>query len=128
MKTKSLLAVMCIMAAVISIGTSYSIEHVYANVLPNDKGNNNTKTTATISTAKTIQHWEKFDFLITSRELAAKLGVSPNTELNVKILSDPNSIEDMRQAILDSFKKNTTESDKSAIHILGTLNDVICAQ
>jgi hypothetical protein len=124
MKTKSLLAVMCMTVAIIGIGTIYSIKYPYPNA---HASNNENNYTVSISQTTNIQHWEKFDFVITSPELAAKLGVSPNTELNVKIQSDPNSAEDMKQAILDYFKKNTTESDKSAIHILGTLNDVICA-
>jgi galactitol-specific phosphotransferase system IIB component len=74
------------------------------------------------------QYWERIDFMVTSPELAAKLGVSPNTELNVKLMTDPNSVEDMRQAVLDFFNANTTEADKPSIQILGTLNDVICAQ
>ncbi len=87
-------------------------------------------TDATISTGENIQHWEKYDFIITSPELATKLGVSPNTELNVKIVGDASSVEDMKQAVLDFFNANTTttEADKSSIQILGTLNDVICTQ
>jgi hypothetical protein len=91
-------------------------------------------TIGAITSGENIQHWEKYDFTITSPELAAKLGVSPNTELNVKLMSEPNSVEDMKQAVLDSFNANTTkttaaaEADRSSIQILGTLNDVICAQ
>ena len=46
-----------------------------------------------------VQHWERIDFIVTSPELAAKLGVSPNSELNIKTLGNPNSVEDMRQAV-----------------------------
>jgi hypothetical protein len=72
----------------------------------------------------------KVYFIVTSPELATRLGVSPNTELNVKLVTDPNSVEDMKQAVLDFFNANktTTEADKSSIQILGTLNDVICTQ
>jgi galactitol-specific phosphotransferase system IIB component len=87
-------------------------------------------TDATISTGENIQHWEKYDFIVTSPELATRLGVSPNTELNVKIVGEASSVEDMKQAVLDFFNTNTTttEADKSSIQILGTLNDVICTQ
>jgi len=83
--------------------------------------------TGTTSQAATIQHWEKYDFIITSPELAAKLGVSPNTELNVKIMIDPNSVVDMKQAVLDFFNANTTEADKSSIQILGAFYNVVKA-
>jgi galactitol-specific phosphotransferase system IIB component len=89
---------------------------------------NNNNNTEIHSTNRNIQHWEKYEFIITSPELAAKLGVSPNTELNVKILGNPNSVEDMRQAILDFFKGNTTESDKSSIQILGIPSDIVCVE
>jgi galactitol-specific phosphotransferase system IIB component len=135
MKNKSLLAVICILATVASISTALLGQHTvwsvykqtaFAQTVENIN-NNNTATNST--TTQNIQQWEKYDFIITSPELAAKLGVSPNTELNVKILSNSSSVEDMRQAILDSFKtNNTTEADKSMIQILDTLNDVICAQ
>jgi galactitol-specific phosphotransferase system IIB component len=135
MKNKSLLAVICILATAASISTALLGQHTawsvykqtaFAQTVENIN-NNNTATNST--TTQNIQQWEKYDFIITSPELAAKLGVSPNTELNVKILSNSSSVEDMRQAILDSFKtNNTTEADKSSIQILGTLSDVICAQ
>jgi galactitol-specific phosphotransferase system IIB component len=135
MKNKSLLAVICILATAASINTALLGQHTawsvykqtaFAQTVENIN-NNNTATNST--TTQNIQQWEKYDFIITSPELAAKLGVSPNTELNVKILSNSSSVEDMRQAILDSFKtNNTTEADKSSIQILGTLSDVICAQ
>lgn len=133
MKTKSLSVVItCIMVA-IAINTAVLTPpatwnlHTLAAFAQSTTQNN---TIGTISPGENIQHWEKYDFIITSPELATKLGVSPNTELNVKIVGDASSVEDMRQAVLDFFNTNatTTEADKSSIQILGTLNNVICAQ
>ena len=131
MNAKYLFAAICAMASGITIAAltqttawNWQDQYVYANSMENKN------MAEADAAAKNIQQWEKFDFMIASPETAAKLGVNPNTELNVKILGNSSSVEDMRQAVLDSFKKNvtTTQADKDSIHILGTLNDVICAK
>jgi hypothetical protein len=85
-------------------------------------------TTGGICPAENIQHREKTDFIVLSPDVAKKLGVNPSTELNIKILEDPNSVIDMKQKVIDFFKGNATESDKSSIQILGAPYAVICAQ
>ncbi len=85
-------------------------------------------TGATICPSKNIQHWEKIDFIILSPDVAKKLNVNANTELNVKILENSSSIEDMKQKVVDSFQGKATVADKSAIQILGASYALICAQ
>jgi hypothetical protein len=55
------------------------------------------QTTGGICPDKNIQHWEKIDFKILSPEVAKKLNVTDNTELNIKVLGNSNTIEDMKQ-------------------------------
>lgn len=78
--------------------------------------------------SENIQHWEKIDFVVISPDVAKKFNVSADTELNIKVVSDTNSIEDIKQKVIDFSKVNATESDKASIQILGTNYDVICAQ
>ena len=82
------------------------IEATYAQNTANN-------TAGTINRTENIKHWEIIDFIVTSPELAAKLGVSLHAELNVKFAGNSNSVEDMKQAMLD-FYANITESDKES--------------
>jgi hypothetical protein len=84
--------------------------------------------TGAICPAKNIQHWEKIDFTILSPEVAKKLNVTDNTELNIKVLGNSNSVEDIKQKVVDFFQGKATLADKSAINILGVPYAVICAQ
>ena|SRR6476619_20818 len=86
------------------------------------------QTTGGICPDKNIQHWEKNDFKILSPEVAKKLNVTDNTELNIKVLGNSNTIEDMKQKMVDFFQGKATLADKSAIEILGANYAVICAQ
>jgi hypothetical protein len=86
------------------------------------------QTTGAICPSKNIQHWEKIDFTILSPEIAKKLNVTDNTELNIKVLGNSNSVEDMKQKVVDFFQGKATSSDKSVINILGATYAVICAQ
>ena len=81
-----------------------------------------------ICPSENIQHWEKIDFSVISPDVAKKFNVSADTELNIKVLSDPNSVEDMKQKVVDFFKVNATESDKASIEIHGAPYSVICVQ
>ncbi len=81
-----------------------------------------------ICPSENIQHWEKIDFIVISPDVAKKFNVSADTELNIKVLSDPNSVEDMKKKVVDFSKVNATESDKASIQIIGAQYSVICAQ
>ncbi len=81
-----------------------------------------------ICPSENIQHWEKIDFIVISPDVAEKFNVSADTELNIKVLSDPNSVEDMKQKVVAFSKVNATESDKASIQIIGAQYSVICAQ
>src|SRR4051794_34560991 len=78
------------------------------------------QTTGAICPAQNIKHWEKIDFIILSPDVAKKLNVTANTELNIKVLGNSNSVEDMKQKVVDFFQGKATLADKSAIQILGT--------
>jgi hypothetical protein len=86
------------------------------------------QTTGAICPAKNIQHWEKIDFAILSPDVAKKLNVTANTDLNVNVLENSNSVEDMKQKVIDFFQGKANLADKSAIQILGTNYALICAQ
>ncbi len=81
-----------------------------------------------ICPSENIQHWEKIDFIVISPDVAKKFNVSADTELNIKVVSDTNSIEDIKQKVINFSKVNATESDNASIQILGTNYAVICAQ
>ena len=73
-----------------------------------------------------IQHWEKIDFIILSPEIAKKLNVTDNTELNTNVLENSTSVEDMKQKVVDFFQGKTTLADKSAIEIFYRLCCNLC--
>jgi hypothetical protein len=75
--------------------------------------------------AKNVQHWDKIIFAIKSPQLAAKVKLPLNTELDIKVLDDPTKVADLKQKVL-IFLKVPTEP-RSSIDILEVRYAMICA-
>ncbi len=75
--------------------------------------------------AYNIQHWDNIHFMITSSDLAERVKLPVNTELDIKILNDPNKAEDLKQKVLDFFK--VPNESKESIKIIDLSYDTICA-
>ena len=75
---------------------------------------------------KNVQHWDKIVFTIKSPQLAAKVKLPLNSELDIKVRDDPTKVADLKQKVLD-FLKVPTEP-KSSIDILHVRYAIICAE
>ena len=54
--------------------------------------------------AKDVQHWDKIVFMITSPDIARRVNLTVNTELDIKVLDDPHKVSDVKQKVLDFLK------------------------
>lgn len=48
----------------------------------------------------TVQHWDKIVFSIINPDLARKVNLTANTELDIKVLDDPTKVADIKQKVL----------------------------
>ena len=74
---------------------------------------------------KSIQHWDKIIFIITSPELAQKLNFSADTELDIKVLDNPRQVADIKQKVLNFL--GTPNVNKSSIKIVDVDYAIVCA-
>lgn len=75
--------------------------------------------------AKNVQHWDKIVFVIKSPELAAKVQLPPNTELDIKVRDNPSKVADIKQKVLEFL--NVPTEPRSSIDILQVRYAMICA-
>jgi YVTN family beta-propeller protein len=75
--------------------------------------------------ADNIQHWYKIAFMITSPDLAQRVNLPANTELDIKVLNDTSKAVDIKQKVLEFLK--VPNEPKDTIQILGISYDIICA-
>jgi hypothetical protein len=62
-----------------------------------------------------VQHWDKIVFSIKNRDLAEKLNLTANTELDIKVLYYPTSVADIKQKVLDFLNAPYCASRKSVV-------------
>ncbi len=62
-----------------------------------------------------VQHWDKIVFSIKNRDLAEKLNLTANTELDIKVLYYPTSVADIKQKFLDFLNAPYCASRKSVV-------------
>jgi hypothetical protein len=74
--------------------------------------------------AKDVQHWDKIVFMITSPDIARRVNLTANTELDIKVLDDPHKVSDVKQKVLDFLKIPT--APKAALRIVGVDYAIIC--
>ena len=69
-------------------------------------------------------HWDKIVFMITSPDVARRVNLTANTELDIKVLDDPHKVSDIKQKVLDFLKIPGTP--KAALRIVGVDYAIIC--
>jgi hypothetical protein len=72
-----------------------------------------------------VQHWDKIIFAIIDPDLAKKVNLTANTELDIKVLDDPHKVADIKQKVIDFL--NVPNAPKKAIQILDVEYAIICA-
>jgi len=72
-----------------------------------------------------VQHWDKIKFMINSSELAQRVNLTANTELDIKVLDDPRKVVDVKQEVLDYL--GMPNATKDAITIVDVDYAIICA-
>jgi YVTN family beta-propeller protein len=75
--------------------------------------------------AYNIQHWDNIEFMITSSDLAEKVKLPVNTELDIKILNDPNKPEDLKHKVLEFL--DVPNESKESIKIIDLNYETVCA-
>jgi YVTN family beta-propeller protein len=83
-----------------------------------------TPQSSSICSEDNVKHWDKIVFDITDPNIAKKLNLTANTELDIKVLDDPKKVADIKQKVLDFLK--VPNENKSSIQILDVEYAVIC--
>jgi hypothetical protein len=73
---------------------------------------------------RNVQHWDKIIFKITNPDLAKKAKFDPNTELDIKVIDDPNKVADIKQKVLDFL--HVANASKNDINITNVDYAIIC--
>lgn len=84
-----------------------------------------TPTSQVICPEANVKHWDKIIFMIKSPELAQKVGLAANTELDIKVLDDPKKVADIKQKVLDFLGLRNVP--RNIIQILDVDYSIICA-
>ena len=71
-----------------------------------------------------VQHWDKIVFFIRTPDLASKVNLPVNSELDIKVLDDPHKVADIKQKVL-TFLNVPTEL-RSSIQIVNVEYSIIC--
>jgi hypothetical protein len=80
---------------------------------------------ATVCKLESVQHWDKIVFMVTDPKLASQVNVTANTELDIKVLDDPQKVADLKQKVLDFI--GAPNGNKSSIKIIDVEYAIICA-
>ena len=101
--TKKRLWIMKLNLFLISFFILYSCSFILSEIENNNTESLNTVYAQSIdfSSSCDTQHWDKVIFNITNMNLAQKVGLPINTELDIKVLDDPTKVMDVKQRILD---------------------------
>ncbi|MGB8032264.1 MAG: hypothetical protein WCF03_00375 [Nitrososphaeraceae archaeon] len=62
--------------------------------------------------------------MITSPDIARRVNLTANTELDIKVLDDPHKVSDVKQKVLDFLMIPT--APKAALRIVGVDYAIIC--
>ena len=73
---------------------------------------------------KDVQHWDKIVFFIRTPDLASKVNLPANTELDIKVLDDPHKVADIKQEVLTFLE--VPNEPRSAIQIVNVEYSIIC--
>jgi hypothetical protein len=80
---------------------------------------------AAICPPKNVQHWDKIVFLIRSSDLARRVNLPVDSELDIKVLDDPLKVADIKQKVLTFM--NVPDEPRDSIQILFVDYAMICA-
>jgi hypothetical protein len=75
--------------------------------------------------AANVQHWDKIIFSINNTDLAKRLNLTANTELDVKIMDDPNTVANIKQKLLEFLK--VPNFSLESINILDVEYSIVCS-
>ena len=73
---------------------------------------------------KDVQHWDKIVFFIRTPDLASKVNLPANTELDIKALDDPHKVADIKQEVLTFLE--VPNEPRSAVQIVNVEYSIIC--
>ncbi|MFZ0326859.1 MAG: hypothetical protein WAL66_06095, partial [Nitrososphaeraceae archaeon] len=77
-----------------------------------------------VCSTKGVQHWDKIVFFIRTPDLASKVNLPANTELDIKALDDPHKVADIKQEVLTFLE--VPNEPRSAIQIVNVEYSIIC--
>jgi YVTN family beta-propeller protein len=81
----------------------------------------------TICPKESIQHWDKIVFKITSLDVAGNVNLPVDSELDIKVLDNPNVIIDIKKKILDFIHIPDTPEARGALLIISVDHSIVCA-
>lgn len=83
------------------------------------------QTVSSVCPSENVKHWDKIVFSIKSPEIAKRLNLSANTQLDIKVLDDPTKVADLKQKVLNFLHAGNV--NRSNIEILDVGYAIICS-
>jgi hypothetical protein len=81
-----------------------------------------------VCTKDSTSYWDKIIFEIKNKKMAEQVQQPKDTELDIKVLDDPNQIADLKKKILDFLGLSVNSENRKGIKILNVEFSVICTE
>lgn len=102
----------------------YVANHVSNTVSVIGTSNASTTIPQAVCPEENVKHWDKIVFMITSPVLAKKANVSANTELDIKVLDNPQEVADLKQKVLNFL--GLPNENKTSLRIIDVEYAIVC--
>ena len=86
------------------------------------------QTETTTCTQESTQHWDKIIFEIKNKKMAEQVQQPKDTELDIKVLDDPNEVADIKKKVLDFLGLPINSDNRKGIKILNVEFSVLCTE
>jgi len=86
------------------------------------------QTETSICTQESTQHWDKIIFEIKNKKISDQVQQPKDTELDIKVLDDPNEVADLKKKILDFLGLPINSENRKGIKILNVEFSVLCTE
>ena len=79
-------------------------------------------------TQESTQHWDKIIFEIKNKKIAEQVQQPKDTELDIKVMDDPNEVADLKKKILDFLGLPMNSENRKGIKILNVEFSILCTE
>lgn len=79
-------------------------------------------------TQESTQHWDKIIFEIKNKKIAEQVQQPKDTELDIKVMDDPNEVADLKKKVLDFLGMPINSENRKGIKILNVEFSILCTE